>query len=40
LDERISKVAELAKNSSYDNVILTGCGEEFAFWESVKRNFD
>lgn len=40
LDERISKVTELAKNSSYDNVILTGCGEEFAFWESVKRNFD
>ena len=39
LDERSSKVTDLAKNSKYDYVIVTGCGEEIAFWERIKRNF-
>lgn len=40
LDERIDKITDLAKNSEYENIIVSGCGEELAFWENVKRNFD
>ena len=38
MDERIAKLTELALNSDYDNVIMTGCGEEQAMWEEIKRN--
>ena len=37
---RVNKLTDMAKNSRYDKVILTGCGEEIAFWEAIKRNFD
>ena len=38
MDVRIEKLTELARNSSYDYVIMTGCGEEQAMWERIKRN--
>ena len=38
MDTRIEKMTELARNSSYDYVIMTGCGEEQAMWERIKRN--
>ena len=38
MDERIAKLTELALDSEYDNVIMTGCGEEQAMWEAIKRN--
>ena len=38
MDERIAKLTELALTSDYDNVIMTGCGEEQAMWEEIKRN--
>ena len=38
MDARIEKLTELARNSSYDYVIMTGCGEEQAMWERIKRN--
>ena len=34
---RIEKLAELARNSDYDYVIMTGCGEEQAMWEEIKK---
>ncbi len=37
MDKRINKLYELATNSSYDYVIMTGCGEEQAMWESIKQ---
>ena len=37
MDKRINKLYELAINSSYDYVIMTGCGEEQAMWESIKQ---
>ncbi|WP_405303431.1 Mur ligase family protein [Methanobrevibacter sp.] len=37
MDVRIEKLTELARNSSYDYVIMTGCGEEQAMWERIKR---
>ena len=40
LKQRVNKLTDMAKNSRYDNVIITGCGEEIAFWEVMKRNFD
>ena len=38
MDERIAQLTELALTSDYDNVIMTGCGEEQAMWEAIKRN--
>ena len=38
MDVRIEKLTELARESSYDYVIMTGCGEEQAMWERIKRN--
>ena len=38
MDERIAKLTDLAMESKYDNVIMTGCGEEQAMWEAIKRN--
>ena len=35
---RIKKLVELARNSDYNYVIMTGCGEEQAMWERIKRN--
>ncbi|MDO5859999.1 Mur ligase family protein [Methanobrevibacter sp.] len=37
MDARIEKLSELAQNSKYDYVILTGCGEEQAMWEKIKQ---
>ena len=37
MDVRIEKLTELARNSNYDYVIMTGCGEEQAMWERIKR---
>ena len=38
MDERIAKLTQLAHESDYNNVIITGCGEEQAMWEAIKRN--
>ena len=38
MDTRIEKLTELARNSDYGYVIMTGCGEEQAMWERIKRN--
>ena len=38
MDIRIEKLSELARSSNYDYVIMTGCGEEQAMWERIKRN--
>ena len=35
--KRIQKLYELAVESEYDYVIMTGCGEEQAMWESIKQ---
>ncbi len=37
MEERIDKLCELAENSKYDYVIMTGCGEEQAMWENIKQ---
>lgn len=37
MDARIEKLCELAENSKYDYVIMTGCGEEQAMWEGIKQ---
>nr|WP_303737751.1 hypothetical protein [Methanobrevibacter millerae] len=37
MDKRIQKLYELAIESEYDYVIMTGCGEEQAMWESIKQ---
>ena len=34
---RIEKLTELARDSDYDYVIMTGCGEEQAMWEEIKK---
>ena len=34
---RIEKLEELARNSEYKYVIMTGCGEEQAMWEEIKK---
>lgn len=34
---RIEKLAELALDSEYGYVIMTGCGEEQAMWEEIKK---
>ena len=40
LDKRIDKLTQLARDSEYKYVIMTGCGEEQSMWEEIKRNFD
>ena len=40
MDKRIEKLTEFAKESKYNYIIMTGCGEEQAMWEEIKRNFD
>ena len=40
MNKRISTITDLSKNSAYDYVIITGCGEEIAFWQGIKKNFD
>ena len=37
MTKRINKLYELAIESEYDYVIMTGCGEEQAMWESIKQ---
>ena len=37
MTKRINKLYELAIESDYDYVIMTGCGEEQAMWESIKQ---
>lgn len=37
MTKRINKLYELAIGSEYDYVIMTGCGEEQAMWESIKQ---
>ena len=37
MDVRIEKLNELARNSDYKYVIMTGCGEEQAMWEGIKN---
>ena len=39
LDKRIDKLSELAMNSNYKNVMMSGCGEEQNMWEMIKINF-
>lgn len=34
---RIEKLNELARNSEYKYVIMTGCGEEQAMWDEIKK---
>lgn len=37
MDERINKLTKFVQNSDYDYIIMTGCGEEQAMWESIKQ---
>lgn len=37
MDLRINKLTELVEVSDYDYIIMTGCGEEQAMWENIKR---
>ncbi len=37
MDVRIEKLNQLARNSEYDYVIMTGCGEEQAMWDEIKK---
>ena len=37
--KRIDKLSELAMNSNYKNVMMSGCGEEQNMWEMIKINF-
>lgn len=39
LDKRIDKLSELAVNSNYKNIMMSGCGEEQAMWELIKIKF-
>ena len=36
-EQRINKIVELIQNSEYDNIIISGCGEEIVFWEELKK---
>ena len=36
--KRIEKLTDLALSSSYDYVIMSGCGEEQAMWEEIKKH--
>ena len=37
MDKRINKLHQLAVDSPYDSVIMTGCGEEQLMWEKIKQ---
>lgn len=37
MDVRVAKLIELAHNSEYKYVIMSGCGEEQAMWEQIKK---
>jgi UDP-N-acetylmuramyl tripeptide synthase len=37
MDVRIERLNEMARNSDYKYVIMTGCGEEQAMWEEIKK---
>jgi len=37
MDKRINKLYQLAVDSPYDSVIMTGCGEEQLMWEKIKQ---
>ena len=37
MTKRINRLYELAIESEYDYVIMTGCAEEQAMWESIKQ---
>ena len=37
MTKRINKLSDLAVESEYDYVIMTGCGEEQAMWENIKQ---
>lgn len=37
MEDRIDKLCNLTLNSSYDYIIMTGCGEEQAMWENIKQ---
>ena len=36
-EKRINKVLDLIKNSEYDYIIISGCGEEIVFWDELKN---
>lgn len=36
-EKRINKVLELIKNSEYNYIIISGCGEEIIFWDELKK---
>ncbi|WP_299524152.1 Mur ligase family protein [uncultured Methanobrevibacter sp.] len=37
MGERIDKLVQLAQDSKYNYVIMTGCGEEQEMWENIKQ---
>ena len=37
MDVRIERLNEMARHSDYKYVIMTGCGEEQAMWEEIKK---
>lgn len=37
LDKKISQLEELIRNSKYNNIIISGCGEEQLMWEPIKK---
>ena len=39
LDKRIKKLSDLVVESQYKNIMMSGCGEEQAMWERIKKNF-
>ncbi|WP_303234847.1 Mur ligase family protein [Methanosphaera cuniculi] len=36
-EKRINEIIKLTQKSEYDNVLITGCGEEQAVWDDVKN---
>lgn len=36
-ETRINKIIELIQNSQYDNIMISGCGEEIVFWDALKQ---
>lgn len=36
-EKRINKVMDLIKNSEYNYIIISGCGEEILFWDKLKN---
>lgn len=37
MDERVEKLYNLTKESNYDFIIMTGCGEEQLMWDQIKN---